>query len=109
MFTAKTCTSCALVHPEQIAKQTGGAMKPDDPGWPTSKHGRTIYAAILRVAAWAGLNGGDESHALRQAKPARGRRLHDPGRKLHVPESLRIIHRPRKSRRRLVPGQGRLI
>jgi len=82
-----------LVHrrwsPEQIAQRLR-IMKPDDPSARVSHE--TIYAAI-----YAQPRGGLKAamvDALRQAKPARGRRRTTLAGNAIVPESLRIVHRP---------------
>ena len=99
-----------LVHfrwsPEQIAGRLK-AMEPDDPGRRVSHE--TIYAAI-----YAHPRGGLKAamiEALRQAKPARGRRRTTRAGRSMVPEPLRIIHRPEEIEARLVPGhwEGDLI
>jgi IS30 family transposase len=99
-----------LVHrrwsPEQIAQRLR-VMKPDDASARVSHE--TIYAAI-----YAQPRGGLKAamiDALRQAKPARGRRRTTLAGSAIVPESLRIIHRPEEIEARLVPGhwEGDLI
>jgi IS30 family transposase len=99
-----------LVHhrwsPEQIAQRLR-IMKPDDASARVSHE--TIYAAI-----YAQPRGGLKAamiEALRQAKPARGRRRTTLAGTSMVPESLRIIHRPEEIEARLVPGhwEGDLI
>ena len=92
--------------PEQIAQRLR-RMKPDDPSARVSHE--TIYAAI-----YAQPRGGLKAAmlaALRQAKPARGRRRTTLAGSAMVPESLRIIHRPEEIEARLVPGhwEGDLI
>ncbi|MBL4626514.1 MAG: IS30 family transposase, partial [Roseicyclus sp.] len=99
-----------LVHlhwsPEQIAARLR-AMHPDDPDRRVSHE--TIYAAI-----YAQPRGGLKAamiEALRQRKPARGRRRTTLAGSSMVPESLRIIHRPEEIEARIVPGhwEGDLI
>ena len=99
-----------LVHrrwsPEQIAQRLR-VMKPDDPSARVSHE--TIYAAI-----YAQPRGGLMAamvEALRQAKPARGRRRATLAGSAMVQESLRIINRPEEIEARLVPGhwEGDLI
>ena len=99
-----------LVHrrwsPEQIAQRLR-LMKPDDPEARVSHE--TIYAAI-----YAQPRGGLKAamiEALRQSKPARGRRRTTLAGSAMVPESLRIINRPEEIEARLVPGhwEGDLI
>ena len=99
-----------LVHrrwsPEQIAQRLR-VMKPNDPSARVSHE--TIYAAI-----YAQPRGGLKAamvEALRQAKPARGRRRTTLAGSAMVPESLRIINRPEEIEARLVPGhwEGDLI
>ena len=99
-----------LVHrrwsPEQIAQRLR-AMKPDDPSARVSHE--TIYAAI-----YAQPRGGLKAamlEALRQAKPARGRRRRTLAGRAMVPEKLRILNRPEEIEARLVPGhwEGDLI
>jgi IS30 family transposase len=99
-----------LVHhcwsPEQIAQRLR-IMKPDDASARVSHE--TIYAAI-----YAQPRGGLKTamvEALRQAKPARGRRRTTLAGTSMVPETLRIINRPEEIEARLVPGhwEGDLI
>ncbi len=99
-----------LVHlhwsPEQIAGRLR-TMHPDDPDQRVSHE--TIYAAI-----YAQPRGGLKAamiEALRQRKPARGRRRTTLAGSSMVPESLRIIHRPEEIEARTVPGhwEGDLI
>jgi IS30 family transposase len=99
-----------LVHrrwsPEQIAQRLR-AMNQGDPSARVSHE--TIYVAI-----YAQPRGGLKAamvEALRQAKPARGRRRTTLAGSAMVPESLRIIHRPEEIEARLVPGhwEGDLI
>jgi len=99
-----------LVHyrwsPEQIAQRLR-VMKPDDPSARVSHE--TIYATI-----YAQPRGGLKAamiEALRQAKPARGRKRTTLAGTSMVPESLRIINRPEEIEARLVPGhwEGDLI
>jgi IS30 family transposase len=99
-----------LVHlrwsPEQIAGKLR-AMHPDDPDRRVSHE--TIYAAI-----YAQPRGGLKAamiEALRQRKPARGRRRATLAGSSMVPEPLRIIHRPEEIEARIVPGhwEGDLI
>jgi IS30 family transposase len=99
-----------LVHrrwsPEQIAQRLR-RMKPDDPSARVSHE--TIYAAI-----YAQPRGGLKEamvEALRQAKPARGRKRTTLAGTSMVPETLRIINRPEEIEARLVPGhwEGDLI
>jgi IS30 family transposase len=99
-----------LVHrrwsPEQIAQRLR-LMNPDDPAARVSHE--TIYATI-----YAQPRGGLKTamvEALRQAKPARGRRRTTLAGTSMVPESLRIINRPEEIEARLVPGhwEGDLI
>jgi IS30 family transposase len=99
-----------LVHlhwsPEQIAGRLR-TMHPDDPDQRVSHE--TIYAAI-----YAQPRGGLKAamiEALRQKKPARGRRRTTLAGSSIVPESLRIIHRPEEIEARIVPGhwEGDLI
>ena len=99
-----------LVHqrwsPEQIAARLR-AMHPDDPTARVSHE--TIYAAI-----YAQPKGGLKAAmvlALRQAKPARGRKRTTLAGSSMVPESLRITHRPEEIEARLIPGhwEGDLI
>ena len=92
--------------PEQIAQRLW-RMKPDDPEARVSHE--TIYAAI-----YAQPRGGLKAamiEALRQAKPARGRRRTTLACSAMVPESLRIINRPEEIEARLIPGhwEGDLI
>jgi len=82
-------------------------MKPDDPSARVSHE--TIYATI-----YAQPRGGLKTamiEALRQAKPARGRKRTTLAGTSMVPESLRIINRPEEIEARLVPGhwEGDLI
>jgi len=73
-------------------------MHPDDPSQRVSHE--TIYAAI-----YAQPRGGLKAlmiEALRQAKPARGRRRTTLAGLAMVPEALRIIHRPEDIEGRLV-------
>ena len=99
-----------LVHlhwsPEQIAQRLR-FMTPDNSSAHVSHE--TIYAAI-----YAQPRGGLKAamiEALRQAKPARGRRRTTRAGSSIVPESLRIIHRPEEIEARIVPGhwEGDLI
>jgi IS30 family transposase len=99
-----------LIHrrwsPEQIAQRLR-LMKPNDASARVSHE--TIYAAI-----YAQPRGGLKTamvEALRQAKPARGRRRTTLAGTSMVPESLRIINRPEEIEARLVPGhwEGDLI
>ena len=99
-----------LVHlhwsPEQIAGRLG-VMHPDDPDQRVSHE--TIYAAI-----YAQPRGGLKAamiEALRQRKPARGRRRTTLAGSSIVPETLRITHRPEEIEARIVPGhwEGDLI
>ena len=99
-----------LVHrrwsPEQIAQRLR-RMKPDEPSARVSHE--TIYTAI-----YAQPRGGLKAamiDALRQAKPARGRRRTTLAGSAMVPEALRIINRPEEIEARLVPGhwEGDLI
>ncbi len=92
--------------PEQIAGRLR-TMHPDDPDQRVSHE--TIYAAI-----YAQPRGGLKAamiEALRQRKPARGRRRTTLAGTSMVPESLRIIHRPEEIEARVVPGhwEGDLI
>jgi len=92
--------------PEQIAGRLR-AMHPDDPDQRVSHE--TIYTAI-----YAQPRGGLKAamiEALRQRKPARGRRRTTLSGTSMVPESLRIIHRPEEIEARIVPGhwEGDLI
>jgi IS30 family transposase len=92
--------------PEQIAGRLK-TMHPDDPDQRVSHE--TIYAAI-----YAQPRGGLKAamiEALRQKKPARGRRRTTLAGSSMVPESLRIIHRPEEIEARIVPGhwEGDLI
>ena len=82
-------------------------MHPDDPTARVSHE--TIYAAI-----YAQPKGGLKAAmvlALRQAKPARGRKRTTLAGSSMVPESLRITHRPEEIEARLIPGhwEGDLI
>jgi IS30 family transposase len=99
-----------LVHrrwsPAQISHRLR-LMHPDDPAARVSHE--TIYAAI-----YAQPRGGLKAAmtlALRQAKPARGRRRTTLAGSSMVPETLRIINRPEEIEARLVPGhwEGDLI
>ena len=99
-----------LIHrrwsPEQIAQRLR-LMKPNDASARVSHE--TIYATI-----YAQPRGGLKMamvEALRQAKPARGRRRTTLAGTSMVPESLRIINRPEEIEARLVPGhwEGDLI
>ena len=99
-----------LVHqrwsPEQMAARLR-AMHPDNPCARVSHE--TIYAAI-----YAQPKGGLKAAmvlALRQAKPARGRKRTTLAGSSMVPDSLRIIHRPEEIEARLIPGhwEGDLI
>jgi IS30 family transposase len=99
-----------LIHrrwsPEQIAQRLR-LMKPNDASARVSHE--TIYATI-----YAQPRGGLKTamvEALRQAKPARGRRRTTLAGTSMVPESLRIINRPEEIEARLVPGhwEGDLI
>ena len=99
-----------LIHwcwsPEQIAARLR-RMHPDDPSQRISHE--TIHAAIH-----AQPRGGLKAlmiEALRQAKPARGRRRTTLAGSAMVTETLRIIHRPEDIEARLVPGhrEGDLI
>ena len=99
-----------LVHqswsPEQIAARLR-AMHPDDPTARVSHE--TIYAAIY--AQPKGALKAAMVLALRQAKPARGRKRTTLAGSSMVPESLRIIYRPEEIEARLIPGhwEGDLI
>ncbi len=99
-----------LVHrgwsPEQIAQRLR-RMKPDEPSTRVSHE--TIYAAI-----YAQPRGGLRAamiDALRQAKPARGRRRTTLAGTSMAPDSLRIMNRPEEIEAGLVPGhwEGDLI
>ena len=92
-----------LVHrrwsPEQIAHRLR-LMNQGDP--PARVSHETIYAAI-----YAQPRGGLKAamvEALRQAKPARGRKRTTLAGTSMVPETLRIINRPEEIEARLVPG-----
>ena len=92
-----------LIHrrwsPEQIAQRLR-LMKPNDASARVSHE--TIYATI-----YAQPRGGLKTamvEALRQAKPARGRRRTTLAGTSMVPKSLRIINRPEEIEARLVPG-----
>ncbi|MFT7593571.1 MAG: IS30 family transposase, partial [Paracoccaceae bacterium] len=92
-----------LVHlhwsPEQIAGRLG-VMHPDDPDQRVSHE--TTYAAI-----YAQPRGGLKAamiEALRQRKPARGRRRTTLAGSSMVPETLRITHRPEEIDERIVLG-----
>ncbi|WP_425521307.1 IS30 family transposase, partial [Xanthomonas vasicola] len=92
--------------PQQIAAKRK-VMHPDDPTQRVSHE--TIYAAI-----YAYPRGGLKKElveALRQRKPARGRRRTTATKRSWVPEQLRIIHRPEEIEQRLIPGhwEGDLI
>ena len=92
--------------PEQMAARLR-AMHPDNPCARVSHE--TIYAAI-----YAQPKGGLKAAmvlALRQAKPARGRKRTTLAGSSMVPDSLRIIHRPEEIEARLLPGhwEGDLI
>jgi len=68
----------------------------------------------LSAAIYAQPRGGLKAamtRALRQSKPARGRRRTTLAGSSMVPESLRIIHRPEEIEARIVPGhwEGDLI
>lgn len=82
-------------------------MKPDDAAARVSHE--TIYAAI-HAQPRGGLKAAMVD-ALRQAKPARGRRRTTLAGNAMIPESLRIINRPEEIEARLVPGhwEGDLI
>ena len=104
LFTTISCIGAG--SPEQIAQRLR-VMKPDDPSARVSHE--TIYAAI-----YAQPRGGLKAamvEALRQAKPARGRRRTTLAGSAMVPESLRIINRPEEIEARLVRGhwEGDLI
>ena len=99
-----------LIHrrwsPEQIACRLR-VMHPEDPTRLISHE--AIYAAI-----YAQPRGGLKAEmiaALRQHKPARGRRRTTLSGSSIAPESLHIIHRPEEIEGRLVPGhwEGDLI
>jgi len=99
-----------LVHlhwsPEQIAGRLR-AMHPDDPD-------RRVSHETIHTAIHAQPRGGLKAamiEALRQGKPARGRRRTTIAGSSMVPESLRIIHRPEEIEARIVPGhwEGDLI
>lgn len=92
--------------PQQIAAKLR-VMHPDDPAQRVSH--QTIYASI-----YAHPRGGLKKElvqALRQSKPARGRRRTTAATRSWVPEDLRIVHRPEEVQQRLVPGhwEGDLI
>lgn len=92
--------------PQQIAARLR-LMHPDDPDQRVSHE--TIYAAI-----YAHPRGGLKQamvEALRQEKPARGRRRTTMAGKSFVPEALRIVHRPEQITLRQWPGhwEGDLI
>src|SRR5512143_2736128 len=99
-----------LVHfrwsPEQIAGRLK-AMKPDDPGRRVSHE--AIYAATYTHPMGSLKTAMIE--ALRQAKPARGRRRTTLAGHSMVPETLRIIHRPEEIAARRVLGhwEGDLV
>jgi IS30 family transposase len=92
--------------PQQIAAKLR-QMHPDEPCQRVSHE--TIYASI-----YAHPRGGLKKElveALRQSKPARGRRRTTAAKRTWVPEELRIVHRPEEVQQRLVPGhwEGDLI
>jgi IS30 family transposase len=92
--------------PQQIAARLR-CMHPDDPDQRVSHE--TIYAAI-----YAHPRGGLKQamiEALRQEKPARGRRRTSIAATGFVPEQLRIVHRPEAIELRQLPGhwEGDLI
>jgi len=92
--------------PQQIAARLRD-MHADDASQRVSHE--TIYAAI-----YAHPRGGLKQaliEALRQGKPARGRRRTTAAGRTWVPEELRIVHRPEAVQQRLVPGhwEGDLI
>jgi IS30 family transposase len=92
--------------PQQIAARLHQMPAPLRPGLVSHE---TIYAAI-----YAQPRGGLKQamvEALRQAKPARGRRRTTAAARSFVPEELRIKYRPQEIEQRLLPGhwEGDLI
>ena len=85
--------------PEQIARRLA-RMHADDPQWRVSHE--TIYAAIY--AHPRGALKQSLIEALRQSKPARGRRRRTLAKGNTVPEDLRIVHRPEHITERTLPG-----
>jgi len=92
--------------PQQIAARLR-RMYPDDPDQRVSHE--TIYAAIY--AHPRGELKQAMIDALRQEKPARGRRRTSLAQRSFVPEELRIVHRPEQIELRQWPGhwEGDLI
>jgi len=85
--------------PQQIASRLKH-MHPDDPSWRVSHE--TIYATIYahpRGALKLGM-----IDALRQRKPARGRRRTTLAKGQTIPEALRIVNRPEDVAGRQLPG-----
>ena len=85
--------------PQQIAAKLR-AMHPDDPSQHVSHE--TVYAAIY--AHPRGSLKPAMIEALRQSKPARGRRRTTLAGGSFVPEELSIKHRPEEIEQRLLPG-----
>lgn len=85
--------------PQQIAARLR-RMHPDDPSRRVSHE--TIYAAIYAYPRGALKKAMVE--ALRQSKPARGRRRTTLAARTWVPEDLRIVHRPEAIAERKIPG-----
>jgi len=92
--------------PQQIAAKLR-SMHPDDPTQRVSHE--TIYASVYDHPR-GGLKK-ELAEALRQSKPARGRRRTTAAKRTWVPEELKIAHRPEEIQQRLVPGhwEGDLI
>ena len=85
--------------PQQIAARLREMPESERPGLVSHE---TIYATIYAQPRGA-LKQGMVS-ALRQAKPARGRRRTTAAARSFVPEALRIQHRPEHIESRLLPG-----
>lgn len=85
--------------PEQIACRLAH-MHGNQPQWRVSHE--TIYAAIY--AHPRGALKQSLIEALRQSKPARGRRRRTRAKGSTVPEDLRIVHRPEAIAERKLPG-----
>lgn len=85
--------------PEQIARRLA-RMHGNEPEWRISHE--TIYAAIYAYPRGALKQSLIE--ALRQGKPARGRRRRTLAKGHTTPESLRIVHRPEDIAERKLPG-----
>lgn len=85
--------------PQQIAARLRQMPESERPGLVSHE---TIYATLY--AQPRGALKQDMVAALRQAKPARGRRRTTASTRSFVPEALRIQHRPEHIESRLLPG-----